>query len=70
MRDQDAFEGATFCGGVNFESAVFMEATKSDETQSCNYTVIDLREQLEEIVGDSPSASEIMDDFDEYSFMM
>lgn len=70
MRHQDAFEGATSCSGVNFEGAVFMEATKSDETQSYNYTVTDLREQLRKIVGDGPSASEIMADFDEYAFMM
>ena len=47
-----------------------MEATKSDETQSYNYTVTDLREQLRKIVGDGPSASEITADFDEYAFMM
>lgn len=54
MRYQDAFEGATFCSGVNFEGSVFMETTKSDETQSCNYSVTDLREQLRKIVGDGP----------------
>ena len=70
MRHQDAFEGATFCSGVNFEGAVFMEVAKSDETQSCNYSVTNLREQLRKIVGDGPSASEIMANFDEYAFMM
>lgn len=70
MRHQDAFEGATFCGGVNFEGAVFMEAAKSDEAQSCNYTVIDLRKQLREIVGNTPSESEIMADFDKRFLMI
>lgn len=70
MRHQDAFEGATFCSGVNFEGTVFMEAAKSDEAQSCNYTVIDLRKQLREIVGNTPSESEIMADFDKRFLMI